>query len=151
MPAIITVTAAYQIFGFELRLPVPQHWLLNAIVSVINDQFNDRHLTAYITLAAGAFAYWMAREHFPYIIKEALHMGIKTFIRNIQQEVEDEIKDGLRAEGRVEGRAEGLAEGRAKALDELRALPPHEALAWLGHHDGAPESEHSDNGKSPQD
>ena len=74
-------------------------------------------------------------------------MGIKTFIRNIQQQVEDEIKDGLRAEGR----AEGLAEGRAEALDELRAMPPHEALARLGHHDGAPESEHSDNGKSPQD
>ena len=76
-------------------------------------------------------------------------MGIKTFIRNIQQEVEDEIKDGLRAEGRVEGRAEGRVEGRAETLDELRAMPPHEALARLGHHNGDPE-EHSDNGKSPQ-
>ena len=84
-------------------------------------------------------------------------MGIKTFIRNIQQEVEDEIKDGLRAEGRVEGRAEGRVEGRAEGrvegraetLDELRAMPPHEALARLGHHNGDPE-EHSDNGKSPQ-
>ncbi len=80
-------------------------------------------------------------------------MGIKTFIRNIQQEVEDEIKDGLRAEGRVEGRAEGRVEGRvegrAETLDELRAMPPHEALARLGHHNGDPE-EHSDNGKSSQ-
>ena len=143
MPAIIAVTAAYQIFGFELRLPVPQHWLTNAIVTAINDQLNDRRLTAYITLAAGAFAYWMTRENFPYTLKEALRMGIKTFIRNIQQEVEDETKDRLRAEGRVEGRAE--------TLDELRAMPPHEALAMLGHHDVDPETEHSDNGNSPPD
>ena len=151
MPAIIAVTAAYQIFGLELRLPVPQHWLTNAIVSAINDQLNDRRLTAYITLVAGAFAYWMGRENFLQTTKEALRMGIKTFIRNIQQEVEDETKDKLRAEGRVEGRVEGLTEGRDKTLDELRAMPPHKVLALLGHHEGDPESEHSDNGKSPQD
>lgn len=159
MPAIIAVTAAYQIFGLELRLPVPQHWLTNAIVSAINDQLNDRRLTAYITLAAGAFAYWMGRENFLHTTKEALRMGIKTFIRNIQQEIADDIRAETRAEVKAETReevasevrAEVASEVRAKTLDELRAMPPHKVLALLGHHEVDPESEHSDNGKSPQD
>ena len=171
LPAIITVTAVYQIFDLELRLPVPQHWLLNAIASAINDQLDDRRLTAYITLAAGAFAYWLARENALSTVMEVLRMGIKTFIREIRQEIRDEAKaegwdegraegwdegraegwDEGRAEGRDEGRAEGRDEGRAEILDELRALPPHEVLARLGHHNGETDSDHPDNGKSPQD
>ena len=153
MPAIIAVTAVYQLFDLELRLPVPQHWLLNAIVSAINDQLDDRRLTAYITLAAGAFAYWLARENAPATVMEVLRMGIRTFIREIKQEIRDEAK--------AEGRDEGRDEGRAEILDELRAMPPHEALARLGHRNGDPEPElpgngkseleQSDNGKSPQD
>ena len=65
-------------------------------------------------------------------------MGIKTFIREIRQEIVDEAK------------AEGRDEGYDKALNDLRALPPHEVLTKLGHHNGTPESEHPDNGKSPQ-
>ena len=147
MPAIIAVTAVYQICDLELRLPVPQHWLLNAIASAINDQLDDRRLTAYIMLAAGAFAYWLARENALATIMEVLRMGIKTFIREIKQEIRDEAK----AEGRAEGRDEGRDEGYDKALNELRALPPHEALARLGHHNGDPEPELPGNGKSPQD
>ena len=72
-------------------------------------------------------------------------MGIKTFIREIRQEIRDE----------------GRAEGYDKALNDLRAMPPHEVLAKLGHrngdselehpNNGDTESEHHDNGKSPQD
>ena len=149
MPAIIAVTAVYQICDLELRLPVPQHWLLNAIASAINDQLDDRRLIAYITLAAGAFAYWLARENALATIMEVLRMGIKTFIRDIKQEIRDEAK------------AEGRDEGRDETLKELRAMPPHEVLALLGHNNGdpelerpnngTPESEHHANGKSPQD
>lgn len=74
-------------------------------------------------------------------------MGIKSFIRNIQQEVEDEI----RAELIAKGRAEGFAQGRAEVLQELRAMPLHEALAILGRSSDDLETEHSDNGKSQQD
>ena len=129
--------------------------MLNAIASAINDQLDDRRLTAYITLAAGAFAYWLARENALSTVMEVLRMGIKTFIREIRQEIRDEAKaegwDEGRAEGWDEGRAEGRDEGRAEILDELRALPPHEVLARLGHHNGTPEPERPDNGKSPQD
>ena len=144
LPAIIAVTAVYQIFDLELRLPVPQHWLLNAIASAINDQLDDRRLIAYITLAAGAFAYWLARENALSTVMEVLRMGIRTFIREIKQEIRDEAK----AEGRAVGRDEGRDEGRAEILDELRAMPPHEVLARLGHRNGDPELERPDNGKS---
>ena len=132
-------------------MPVPQHWLLNAIASAINDRLDDRRLTAYITLAAGAFAYWLARERAIATIKETLRMGIKTFIREIKQEILDEAKAEGLAEGRAEGRDEGRDEGYDKALNDLRAMPPHEVLAKLGHRNGGPESEHTDNGQSPQD
>ena len=150
MPAIIAVTAVYQLFDLELRLPVPQHWLINAIASAINDQLDDRRLTAYITLAAGAFAYWLARENALSTVMEVLRMGIRTFIREIKQEIRDEAKAEGRAAGLAEGRDEGRDEGRAEILNELRALPPHEVLARLGHHNGDQEPEHPGNGKSPQ-
>ena len=115
---------------------MPQHWLLNAIASAINDQLDDRRLIAYITLAAGAFAYWLARENSLATIMEVLRMGIKTFIREIRQEIRDEAK------------AEGRDEGYDQALNDLRALPPHEVLARLGHRNGDPEPERPDNGNS---
>ena len=65
-------------------------------------------------------------------------MGIVSYIRQIRDEV---IAEGV-AEGRArvaEARAKAFSEGRQSVMDELRAMPTHEALAYLERHGRDPD------------
>ena len=103
---------------------------------------------AYITLAAAYFAYWFAKEHVAAALKEFMEMGIAAYFRQIKEDVIAEEAAKSHAEGFSEGRnagkaegiVEGISRGRQSALDELRALPTHEALALLERRDAEPDA-----------
>ena len=127
------------------QIPFPQSWLTNSIVAAIAEQVNDPEPVSYITLAAAHFAYWFAKEHVAAAVKEFMEMGIAAYFRQIKEDVIAEEGAKRHAEGFSEGREEGIDEGisrgRQRAIDELRAMPTHEALALLERRDTDPNSD----------
>ena len=147
-PAAIVAIALYRFMGWQI--PFPQSWLANSVVAAIAEQLNDPEPVAYITLAAAHLAYWFAKEHVAAAVKEFMEMGIAAYFRQIKEDViaEEVAKAEVKAEARGESR--GIDEGRQRAIDELRAMPTHEALALLERRDtdpnAAPDPETPSNG-----
>lgn len=62
-------------------------------------------------------------------------MGIVSYIRQIKEDVIAE--EVAKAESKAEAR--GVNMGRQSVMDELRAMPTHEALAYLERHGRDPD------------
>ena len=134
--AIIAITL-HRFLGWQI--PFPQSCLTNSIVAAIAEQLNDPEPIAYITLAAAFFAYWFAKENCAAAIKEFTRMGIAAYFKQIKEEViAEEVAKGI-AKAEARGESRGISKGRQSAFDELRALPPNEALALLERQDTIPD------------
>ena len=66
-------------------------------------------------------------------------MGIAAYFRQIKEDViaEEVAKAEVKAEAL--GEARGIDVGRQRVIDELRAMPTHEALAYLERHGRDPD------------
>ena len=155
MPLLVIATTAYRFLGgtiAELLAELPQP--AGKIAEFI-DQHTGAGDPAFIALAVGATAYWLARENWAGISKELYRMGLRAFNQQIRQQLIDEAwEQGLeqgreqgieqgREQGIEQGREQGIEQGRQEIVDELRGKTPEEIRQILemddqpdgGHHD----------------
>ena len=157
LPLLVIATTAYRFAGgliAELLAELPQP--AGAIAAFI-DQHTGAGDPAFIALAVGATAYWLARENWAGITKELYSMGLRAYNRQIREElisealeqgiergIEQGIERGLE-QGIERGLEQGIERGRQEILDELRAKTPEEIRQILEQAD-QPDGSHNDCG-----
>ena len=114
LPLLVSATTAYRFAGgliAELLAELPQP---AGTIAEFIDQHTGAGDPAFIALAVGATAYWLARENWAGITKELYSMGLRAYNRQIREELISEAHE------------QGIERGRQEILDELRAKTPEE-------------------------
>ena len=118
LPLLVIATAAYRFLGgpiAELLAELPQP--AGKIAEFI-DQHTGAGDPAFIALAVGAIAYWLAQENWAGISKELYSMGLRAYNQQIRQQLIDEARE----QGREQGRQEIVDELRGKTAEEIRQI-----------------------------
>ena len=141
MPLLVIATTAYRFLGVpiaELLAELPQP--AGKIAEFI-DQHTGAGDPAFIALAVGAIAYWLAQENWAGITKELYSMGLRAYNQQIRQQLIDEARE----QGLEQGIEQGREQGRQEMVDELRAKTPEEIRQILKPAD-QPDGSHNDCG-----
>ena len=118
LPLLVIATTAYRFAGgliADLIAELPQP---AGTIAAFIDQHTGAGDPAFIALAVGATAYWLARENWAGITKELYSMGLRAYNRQIREQLIDEARE--------QGIERGIERGRQEILDELRAKTPEE-------------------------
>ena len=135
MPLLVIATTAYRFLGgtiAELLAELPQP--AGKIAEFI-DQHTGAGDPAFIALAVGAIAYWLARENWAGISKELYSMGLRAYNQQIRQQLIDEAREQGIEQGREQGRQEIVDELRGKTAEEIRQILQPADQPDGSHHD----------------
>ena len=141
LPLLVIATTAYRFAGgliADLLAELPQP---AGTIAAFIDQHTGAGDPAFIALAVGATAYWLARENWAGITKELYSMGLRAYNRQIREELISEALEQGIEQGIERGRNEVRSEVRQEILDELRAKTPEEIrqiLEQADQTDGSP-------------
>ena len=143
LPLLVIATTAYRFAGgliADLLAELPQP---AGTIAAFIDQHTGAGDPAFIALAVGATAYWLARENWAGITKELYSMGLRAYNRQIREELISEAHEQGIERGIEQGIERGIERGRQQVLDELRAKTPEEIRQILEQADPPDGSHHN--------